>query len=150
MTTFEKLISAGGTYSLPYLVHLYTKDNAVSLYLVNDVASVTYDGNTYESAAFEYTPNADSNGFDGGGKLTIAARNNKIIPLVDTYKEIFLDIVGGMNENGKVTALDFHSHHYGSVEISDGKATFTFNKDDRLSMNFPALIWSRQNNRGNS
>lgn len=151
MTTEEKLMQMCGNYTLPFLVHLYTDDKAADLYYVNDNKSVTYDGSTYEPGAFEYTPNAYSNGFDGGGTLTVAARENKVIPLIDTYQKIHLDVVGGMNEDGTVTALETHSHTYGSVEVTnDGKAKFTFEKDRRLSMQFPALIWSRFNNRGNS
>lgn len=150
MTTEEKLMQACGTYSLPVLIHLYTKDKTVDLYYVNDVKKVSYGGHTYEPGAFEYTPNPCSNGFDGGGKLSIAARENKIIPMLDTYREVFLEAVGGLDEGGNVEAFEFHSHHYGSVSVADGKAEFTFEKDDRLSMQFPALIWNRQNNRGNS
>lgn len=151
MTLEEKLMQMCGAYTLPFLIHIYTKDNKVNLYYVNDNVSVKYKDNTYEPCAFEYTPNASSSGFDGGGKLTIEARGNTIIPIIDSYKNIFFEAVGGVLENGNVEPLSTHSHSYGTVSISnDGKAEFTFEKDARLNMKFPALIWNRQNNRGNS
>lgn len=151
MTTAEKLMQMCGRYTLPFLVRLYTDDGKADLCFVNDTKSVTYSGKTYLPGAFEYTPNAYSNGFDGGGTLTVAARGNNVIPIVDTYTKISLEVTGGLNEDGTVEPLETHSHAYGSVEVSnDGKAKFTFEKDRRLSMQFPALVWSRYNNRGNS
>lgn len=149
MTLFEKII-AGGGYTMPFLVHLHSKDGEANFYFVNDNKAVTYDGKTYSPAAFSYTPEASSNGFDGGGKLSIAARENKIVAAVDTYKEIYLDVAGILDENGDVEVLERHTHLYGSVTISNDKADFVFEKDARLSMQFPALMWNRQNNRGNS
>lgn len=151
MTALEKLIQSSGGYSLPFLLHLYTKDRKVDLYLVNDTKDVSYGGKTYKAAAFTYTPNVPTAGLDGGGNLSIFSQEqNLVIPLADTYSEVFLDTVGAINEKGTVTPLEFHSHHYATFSAQGSKATFNFEKDDRLSMNFPALIWNRMNNRGNS
>lgn len=151
MTVVEKLMAEAGTYTLPYLVHLYSLDNSVNLYLINDNESVVYNENKYEPASFSYAPNADLVGFSGGGTLTIAAKEqNLIIPLVDTYKEICIEVVAVLNERGAVSELKKRKHHFASVSFESNKATFTFSKDDRLSMNFPSLIWNRLNNRGNS
>lgn len=150
MTTAEKLMQMCGRYTLPFLVRLYTDDLKAELCFVNDTESAVYGGKTYLPGAFEYTPAASSNGFDGGGTLTVAARGNKIIPVVDTYTKISLEVTGALKEDGTVEVLEHHSHAYGSVEISGGQAKFTFEKDRRLSMQFPALVWSRYNNRGNS
>lgn len=151
MTIVEKLMAEAGTYTLPYLIHLYSSDNSVNLYLINDNESVTYNENEYKPASFSYSPNADSAGFSGGGTLNIAAKEqNLIIPLADTYKEVFLEVVAILNEKGTISELKKRNHHFASVSFSSDKATFTFSKDDRLSMNFPSLIWNRLNNRGNS
>lgn len=151
MTVVEKLMAEAGTYTLPYLIHLYSPDNSVNLYLINDNKSVTYNENEYKPAAFSYTPNADSSGFSGGGTFTVAAKErNLIIPLVDTYKEVYMEVIAVLNEKGTISELKKRNHHFASVSFENDKATFTFSKDDRLSMNFPSLIWNRLNNRGNS
>lgn len=151
MTVVEKLMAEAGNYTLPYLIHLHSTDNAVNLYFINDNKSVIYNKNEYKPAAFSYTPNADLSGFSGGGTLKIAARErNLIIPLVDVYKEVYIEVIAILNEKGIISELKKRTHHFASVSFESDNATFTFSKDDRLSMNFPSLIWNRLNNRGNS
>lgn len=147
---FEKLIQRRGAYSLPYLIHLYDDDKKISLCFINDVKDAVFNGDTYKAAAFSYTPNAAVMGFTGGGTLSIATGDNYIINLTDNNYTIRLDVVGALMEDGSITEIRTYKHHYGKASFSQGKCDFTFDKDDRLQMTFPALIWSHLNNRGNS
>lgn len=147
---FEKLIQRRGAYSLPYLIHLYDDGGKISLYFINDVKDVSFGGNTYKAAAFSYTPNAAVMGFSGGGTLSIETDGNYVINLTDNNYTIRLDVIGALMEDGSVTEIRTYSHRYGKASFSKGKCDFTFDKDDRLQMTFPALIWSHLNNRGNS
>ena len=149
-TVFEKLIRRSGSYSRHYLIHLYDSGSNINMYYVNDNADCTYDGHTYTAGSFKYTPNGSDNGFDGGGKLEISVKDNSVIDLVETYRSIYLDVVACINEDGTVTKITGHSHHYGTVTGNRKTVSFDFAKDDRQEMTFPTLIWSNINNRGNS
>jgi len=147
---FEKLIQRNGTYSLPYLIYIHDEENTYELFFVNNNSDVYYDGNTYHAGAFSYNPNDSVMGFDGGGKLEISVKDNFIIPMIEVAKSVKLEVIGAINERGQIQQIKTFKHHYGTVSVSRTKATFTFDKDDRLAMTFPTLIWSNQNNRGNA
>lgn len=148
---FTTLIQKAGAYNLPFLIHLYDSEGAISIRAVNDVDDVTYNGVTYSAAAFSYTPNADENGFDGGGSLEIALKESDyLVDLVQTTGTVSLDVVGIVNASGEVEPIKTWSHKYGTISVTRTSAKFTYEKDDRLEMTFPALIWDYQNNRGNS
>ena len=148
--SFEKLVQRCGAYSLPFLVHLHSEDGSISMRFVNDTRSVEFEGKTYGAGAFSYSPNASEKGFDGGGKLEITVCGNSVIDLIETKTAVRLDVVGALDERGEIEKLYTFAHHYGSVKADRKTAEFTFNKDDRLSMTFPSLVFSTSNNRGNS
>lgn len=150
--TLERLMRRNGAYSLPYLIHLYD-DNSIhniDMYFINDRKNFRYNGVLYKAAAFSYEPKAPVLGLSGGGTLKIETDDNYVINLTDNYTSIRLDVIGALMEDGEVTEIRAYRHHYGTVKISAGQVEFTFEKDDRLQMKFPALIWTRNNNKGNA
>lgn len=150
MNTFQKLIQRSGGYSLPFLIHIYDKDKNIEMFFVNANGNVFYKGNTYNESSFRYEPNQSVYGFDGGGKLEITVKENQTIDLVEMYSDIHLDVIGVMDEQGTITELKTFRHHYGTLTGDRTSIKFSFDKDDRLEMTFPTLIWNTQNNRGNS
>ena len=149
-TNFEKLCMRSGGYALPWLIHLRDEGSIVNYCYVNNTQSILYNGKTYVASSFSYTPNSSENGFNGGGSLEIVVTDNSIINLIETYRNIRLDVVGVLVEDGTISEIKTFRHHYGSVSWDGKKATFNFEKDDRLDMTFPALIFNNDNNRGNA
>lgn len=146
---FEKLCRRTGGYSLPWLIAL--SNGVTTLRYINDVASVSYDGNTYTASTFNYTPDAESSGFVGGGTLNIAAADANtagIIALVHASTSVSLSVVGVLMESGTITPIKNFNHSRGSVTLNGRTAAFTFERDERLDMTFPALIFSHYNMRG--
>ena len=148
--SFEKLAQQHGRYTLPFLIKLHDDKNTIVMRFVNDVKSVTFNGDVYTAGTFTYTPNASEQGFTGGGTLEISVQGNAVIDLIETYREVRLEVVGCIMQDGNIAELKSFRHHYGKVRTDRATAKFTFERDDRLSMTFPALIWSAFNNRGNS
>ena len=148
--SFEKLAQQQGRYSLPYLIKLHDDKNTIVMRFVNDVKSITFNGDVYTAGTFSYKPNASEQGLTGGGTLEISVQGNAVIDLIETYREVRLDVVGCIMQDGNIAELKSFRHHYGKVKTDRATAKVTFEKDDRLSMTFPALIWSAFNNRGNS
>lgn len=154
-SALTQLFSFNGKYSLPYLIHLYgsyTKNGetqTIDMRFINDVKSCQYDGQTYKAEAFNYTPNASEYGMTGGGTLEISVVGNQIIDLVEQCRSITLEVVGCMMEDGTITELRQFKHKNGTIKVNRNTATFTFKRDERLDMTFPALVWNTQNNRGN-
>ena len=148
---FEKMCRRTGGYSLPWLVRLSNEAGDVNLHFVNDTQARTYGGNTYAASAFDYTPNEDQSGFGGGGTLSIeTASNNSIIQMIESYYGIRLQVIGVLLDDGTVSEIKTFQHHYGSAKWNGKQADFTFERDDRLDMTFPALVFSHYNNRGNA
>ena len=146
---FEKLFRRNGAYNLPWLITLSDSNNTTVFRYVNDNTDITYGGSTYTASCFNYKPNAREIGFSGGGTLEISLVGNNIIDLIESNTQVKLSVVGVIRTNGTVEAIENFSHNYGKVKVQGMKATFTFEKDDRLNMTFPALIWNNYNNRGN-
>jgi hypothetical protein len=147
---FAELVKRNGGYCLHWLIKLYSPDEAIVMRFVNNNADVEYDGETYTAGAFNYKPNNAESGYNGGGSLDISYIGNQVIDLIESYKQIRLDVVAILNERGEITPYHRYQHTYGSLQASRGKAKFSFAKDDRLEMTFPALIWNASNNRGNA
>lgn len=145
---FSQLCKRAGGYSVPWLIRLHDDDNTESLYFINDTQARTYGGNTYIASTFEYTPDADDQGFNGGGTLDITVIDNTIIDILETYKSVSLDVTGVLLKDGTVTEIKEFVNQYGSVTWTAKKASFTFDRDDRLDMTFPALVFNTYNNRG--
>lgn len=153
-SSITKLFGYNGSYSLPYLIHLYGSNSSGSvsydMRFINDNQSCTYDGNTYTAEAFSYTPGASEYGLNGGGTLEISTLDNDISEMIQLCTSITLEVVACLLEDGTISELDTITHHNGTIKGDRQSATFTFDRDERLDMTFPALIWNSQNNRGNS
>lgn len=150
--TFERMCRRNGGYSLPWLLTLTL--GAQTVRFVNDVVPRTYGGNTFAASTFEYQPAAQSRGLSGGGTLRIATADaneaDSMAALVDAATTVQLEVVGVLLESGTVSEVKTFRHSYGSVRLDGRTAEFAFAADDRLSMTFPALVFSHYNNRGNA
>lgn len=148
---FLRMCSRNGGYSLPWLITITSP--LTTLRYINDVSDIVYGGNTYKASTFNYNPSASDSGMSGGGSLQIAAADaneaESIIALIESAISIQLDVVGLLLESGDVSEIKAFSHSNGTVTWNGRTATFTMEADDRLSMTFPALIFSHYNNRGN-
>ncbi len=146
---FEKMCRRTGGYSLPWLIKLSDHADSAALYFVNDVSDCVYDAVTYKASTFEYSPNEESMGMNGGGSLSITTADNAIIEMIETYYNLKLQVIGVLHDS-TVTPIRDYMAHYGSVRWDGKRATFNFERDDRLDMTFPALVFSHYNNRGNA
>ena len=146
---FNTLRKSGG-YSVPYLIRLHDAADTVDYYFINDNRSLVYDGHTYVASTFEYTPNAPTQGADGGGRLEIQVVDNLLIEALETFSTLYLEAVGVLLESGEVEEIKTHQHKYGEAVWQERTLTYTFEADDRMGMTFPALVFSTYNNRGNA
>lgn len=144
MNLYKKLAEGGG-YSLPYLLHIASEDGAKNLYLINDNTDLTYNGNTYKASNFSYTPNAD-----GDSSLEIELVNSdEIIDILESGYSFNAELVGIVNDD-EIQEFATNKHKYGQATWDGKSLSLTMNKDDRLDMTFPALIFNSYNNRGNT
>ena len=141
---FKKLVNGGG-YNLPYLLHLYTTDGSTDIHLINDIKDSIYDSITWYASTFKYTPNED-----GESSLEVEVVSNDIIDMFENNYNFRAEIVGVLLEDGSVQVIKSYHHKYGTATWDGKSAKITFDKDDRLGMTFPALIFNSYNNRGNS
>lgn len=144
-------LQRGGAFSLPYLIKMYHPDYE-SLYFVNNNENVTFDGNTYASSTFKYTPPKTVGGVLKNGTLEITAIDNSVIDIIDASDELFtITAVGVLNSDGSVTAIKLFKHQYGTATTDESmKIVITFTNDDRLEMVFPPYVFDSDNNRGNA
>jgi len=146
---FSQMSGQSGSYALPWLIELSSDSGLMMQRLVNNNSDISYGGNTYTASSFEYTPAPSVSGFDGGGSLSITVVDNQVIDIVETYRRVKLTVVGVLVQGGTIYPVSNYVHLWGSVSWNRGKATFNFEKDDRLSMTFPGDVFSHYNNRGN-
>lgn len=150
----ETLMSHQGSYSLPWLIKLWSPEPGGSefpLLFVNSNTNVQYNGDTYLASAFRYTPGAMVQGFDGGGSLEIAAQEPGIMEGIEYFRNVRLDVVGVLRDSdGNIEPVRSFRHSYGKIEGDFRTIRFTFDKDERLGMTFNALTWNTSNNRGNA
>lgn len=148
---FAKMCRRSGGYSLPWLITI--TDGITTLRFINDVNDLTHDSVLYKASTFGYEPNPTDNGFTGGGSLQIAAADanevGSLIALIETATNLQFIVNGILLDGGVVNELKIFQHQHGTVRWDGRRASFTFDPDDRLSMTFPALIFSHYNNRGN-
>lgn len=153
MTQYEiyKALQNGGPYSLPYLLKL-SHPAAGSLYFVNNVDDIEYNGITYKAAGFKYTKPQTVGGVLKNGTLQITTIDNSAIELLDNSDELFtVDVVGVIDSYGEITPLKMFRHQYGTTTIDDSlNLTISFTNDDRIKMVFPPYVFDQDNNRGNS
>lgn len=140
-----KELAQGGGYNLPYLVHIYTTDNATHIYLVNDNKDIEYKGHKYLSSNFTYTPN-----LDGDSSFSVElVEHDEIIDVLENNYVFNTEVVGILN-GATVEELSQYKHSYGEGTWDGAKLEMKLNKDDRGNMTFPALIFTSYNNRGNN
>ena len=148
---FLRLCARSGGYSLPWLITI--AGASTTLRFINDLTDRVYAGHTYKASTFSYQPNARDSGMSGGGSLRIAAADanevESVIALIESAASLQLDVVGILLDSGDVSEVKTFSHTHGTVRWNGREATFSMEADDRLSMTFPALIFSHYNNRGN-
>ena len=138
---FNLLTDRAGSYSLPWLIKLSNSDESTVLYRAGNTEDVVYGGHTYTATALEYKPAAEVQGFDGGAALSIyCGSDDTIIDLIEGNRKILLEVVGAINDDGTITAVRVFYHTTGSVDWDRTKATFTYEKDERLTMTFPAIV----------
>jgi len=146
MSSLFRKLAEGGPYSLPYLLRLHD-ESGTDIYLINDTKPCTWNGHTYLAGTFTYSPQDDG---DSTLEVETVDAGSTIINLFENNYTFTADITGVLLENGTVQEIKAYHHRYGTATWSGGKAKITFEKDDRLGMTFPALIWTTYNNRGNS
>ncbi len=143
---FELLTKPSGGFSLPFLITL--TDGETTLNYVNARKSVVFDGTTYEPEVFQFSPNADTLGFFGGGTLEIA-RTYDVVAILEKNDSIKI-MIKGILYNGEAVELKGYTSMYCKAAFSKSTVKITMEKDDRLSMTFPATIFNSANNAGNS
>ncbi len=144
MNAYRQLAEGGG-YTLPFLVHLYTPDGSMHIYLVNDNAGIMYGGHLYEPSSFTYSPNSDG---DTTFSVELVEHDN-IIDLLERSYYFNVEAVGILN-GGEVEEIGQYRNKYGEATWDGTSLNLTLHKDDRGGMTFPALIFNSYNNRGNA
>ena len=138
-----KALSNGGGFSLPYLLHIH--DDKSDIYVINDSEDLAYGGHTYKASNFTYTPNES-----GESSLEIElVEANGIIDILENNYSFRVDVIGVFYD-GEVTETRQYRHRYGEGTWDGKSLKLKLDKDDRLGMTFPALIFNAYNNRGNS
>ena len=153
---FAKLCRRTGGYKLAWLIDLRVPVHGpVTVYyvtvlrVVNNNENVSFGGYTYSAATFNYTPGEAVHGMDGGGTLDIAVDDNTVIKIIEGYRSFKLEVVGVLVDSA-VTEIQGFSHTWGSVSWDGKKASFTFEKDEKLTMTFPSILLDPSINRGNA
>ncbi|WP_147613006.1 hypothetical protein [Treponema pectinovorum] len=142
MNLYKQLVEGGG-YNLPFLVHIYDKNNHI--YLINDNKDKQYKGQIYASSSFSYSPARES---DSSFSIEIV-EHSEIIEILENNESLNFEFIGIFNGE-EVLTLGNYFHRYGTAEWSGGELQIKLSKDERGGMTFPALIFNSFNNRGNS
>lgn len=146
---FAKLCRRTGGYKLAWLIELTGPVALPVVRAVNNNEDVVYGGHTYSASTFNYLPGEAVHGMDGGGTLDIVVTDNTVIDIIETYRSVKLDVVGVLVDSA-VTEIQGFSHTWGSVSWDGKKASFTFEKDEKLTMTFPSILLDPSINRGNA
>ena len=146
---FAKLCRRTGRYKLAWLITLSDQNDTTILRVVNNNANVSFGGNTYTASTFNYLPGEAVHGMDGGGTLDIVVTDNAVIDIIETYRSVKLEVVGVLVDSS-VSEVQGFSHTWGSVSWDGKKASFTFEKDEKLTMTFPSILLDPSINRGNA
>lgn len=143
---FELLTSKSGGFSLPVLITL--TNGKTELNYVNARNNIVFNGRTYKAEVFQFSANADVLGFFGGGTLEIA-RTIDVVSLLEQNDTITIKI-NGVLYNGEVVELYGYTSRYCKAVFAKSTVKITMEKDDRLSMTFPATVFTAANNQGNA
>lgn len=140
-----RLLAEGGGYNLPFLVHLYSPEGEINIYLINDNADMTYGGHIYAASNFTYQPSTE-----GGATFSVElVEHNEIIELLEDCYYFRVDVIGIFNGE-EVEPIAVYKHKYGEATWSGSKLEMKLNKDERGEMTFPALLFNSYNNKGNN
>lgn len=142
---FNRLFG-GGKFTLPYLLK-FSHPDLQSLYFVNGLSDIDYNGETYIHSSFDYSePKADGT----GASLSITIIDNSLIQFLEyADEEMKIEAVGVINQDGTISPIKIFKHLHCVVTYdSEMKASFTLNKDDRAEMSFPPYVFDSDNNRG--
>lgn len=144
---FQKYLM-GGAYALPYLLKFSCGD-LEPIYLAGNNESITFGGNTYLPASFDYTP---PDVYGKGATLKISGIDNALIEFIENADENFrLDVVALIASNGEIQKLKQYAHFYGTVSYSETmEINFELSSDDRMDMTFPPYKFDTDMNRGNA
>ena len=146
---FAKLCQRTGNYKLAWLIELTGLASLPVVRAVNNNEDVVYGGHTYSASTFNYLPGEAVHGMDGGGTLDIVVTDNAVIDIIETYRSVKLEVVGVLVDS-TVSEVQGFSHTWGSVSWDGKKASFTFEKDEKLTMTFPSILLDPSINRGNA
>ncbi len=143
---FELLTSKSGGFSLPVLVSI--TDGETELCYVNSRDDVEMGGKTYRAEVFQFSASADVLGFFGGGTLEIA-RTFDVVSILERNDTVTISIKGILY-NGEAVELYGYTSRYCRAVFSKSTVKITLEKDDRLSLTFPATVFTAANNPGNA
>ncbi len=143
---FELLTSKSGGFSLPVLVSI--TDGETELCYVNSRNDVVMGGKTYKAEVFQFSASADVLGFFGGGTLEIA-RTFDVVSILERNDTVTISIKGILY-NGEAVELYGYTSRYCKAVFSKSTVKITLEKDDRLSLTFPATVFTAANNQGNA
>jgi len=143
---FELLTSKSGGFSLPVLVSI--TDGETELRYVNSRDDVVMGGKTYKAEVFQFSASADVLGFFGGGTLEIA-RTFDVVSILERNDTVTIS-VRGILYNGEAVELYGYTSRYCKAVFSKSTVKITLEKDDRLSLMFPATVFTAANNQGNA
>ena len=140
MGVFKEL-TEGGLFTLPFLLHIY--DDDTHIYLISDNENLSYNGHTFQAAAFSYTPSTN-----GDATLECSLFDKPaLLNYINKNRSFKCDLVG-VYKGGEVVQLETYRHQYGDATWDGVQFQIKLNGDDRGNMTFPALIFNGYNNRG--
>lgn len=140
-----KQLTEGGSYNLPFLIHLSNPKGTLHIFLINDNQNMTYKGQTYSASNFTYSPNRN-----GDSSFSVElVEHNEIIDILEDNYYFKVEVIGIFNGED-VEPIGLFKHKGGEATWDGMKLEMTLSKDDRGKMTFPALIFNSYNNRGNN
>lgn len=145
---FEKLYN-GGLFNLPLLIK-FTHSTAGVVRLTNDNVKITYKGEEYLPATFDYYQ-PDSNG--EGASLNISSKpgENELFEFIENADENYVLEVIATIQDEEIQEFRNYKHFHGTADVDEkGNITFNFESDDRQEMTFTPYTYDTDNNKGNA
>lgn len=145
MSEVFKNLSEGGGYSVNHLLRLSNIAESENIYISDNNEDLVFDDILYKASNFTYSANVDGS---ANLQVELIREGNSIINLIENNTEIKAEVVTLFIKGSEAILLSTHHHRYGKVTWNGESASFTFEKDDRLNMTFPALVWNRNSDKG--